>query len=341
MIAHEIILNVSGLTTWQECERLYSYSYLHGYRSQYDNDPITFGNWTHYALRLVAMGSTYADALAKTLKRQIEMEVKSGEAARPELWVMFVNLMSAHELWQQKSDNLYTDSKLEYLNVEETFSFEFGGYKFKGTWDGIAKHKHLGGLYLVERKTTANPNDLEKGINYDFQPRVYAWAAEQVYQEPVVGVIYEIIRRTDPTTTKILKNGWPSKARNELDGTTLEVYSNLLFDTADKLGYTYETVLIDYAEQLAYLKLNHNPVFRRVLVPMPTRYKEMAAKTLLFRAAQMAAAQGMGEDLPPKLNRYSCPKCPFKYACLAQDDGADYISLLDATFVKGKERFDA
>ena len=337
MSAHTIELHVSGLATYQDCERLYNYSYLHGYRLAFDSPPIVFGNYWHFAQRLVAGGSSYAEALAATAARQQEL----GSLPDPELWEMFEGLMGGHKLWQETSDCLYVDSRLEYVSLEEKFTFELGGYQFGGVWDGVVKHKHLDGLYLIERKTTYSPNELERGVSWDMQPRFYAYAAEKIYGEPVIGVIYELVRRCNPTQIKVLKNGWPSKARNELDGTSYEIYRNFLFDTADKLGYTYETVLIDYAEQLEYLKLAHNPVFRRILVPMGEGHKEIAAKTMLYRAAQMNAAQSLGDALPPKLNRYTCSKCPFKYACLAQDDGADYISLLDATFIKDKERFDA
>jgi hypothetical protein len=338
----KLSVHVSGMTAFQNCERAWMYQYLLGYQSPQDSDPITFGNWGHYCLRLVAQGKTYAEALAATRARAETLAQARGAWLNPELWDQFANLMKAHELWQQHSDNLYVDSNLEYISLEQDFHMEYQGYQFGGVWDGLARHNQLQGLYLIERKFTRDPNSLERGVKWDYQPRFYAWAVEQQLGVPVVGVIYEIIRRCDPTQVKILQNGLPSKAKGELDGTTPEFYMPLLMTKAQEAGLNTNTVMADYAEALRYLSLNDNPIFRRVLVAMPDGWKTNAARTMFYRAAQMEAAQAMGEDLPAKLNRYDCHwQCPYKWVCAAQDDGADWQMLLEATFVKDKERFDA
>lgn len=340
-------LHVSGLNSFQNCERSWFYEYILGYKNPTDNDAITVGNWGHYCLRLVAQGQQYMEAIAATHARQWELDPTYFDDPQKEaLWEMFENLMYAHEAWQRDSGNLYTDGNLEYVSLEKEFNLEQGRYKFGGQWDGLARHKQLNGLFLIERKFTRDPNNLEKGINWDYQPRFYAWAVEQLLGEPVVGVIYEIVRRCDPTKVKLLtsknKAGLPSKAKTELDGTTLEVYTSILKEACALNGYDEEQVFADYQEQLDYIKLNDNPIFRRILMCLPENWKANAAKTMYFRAAQMEAAQAMGEDLPAKLNRYECHwRCPFKWVCAAQDDGADWRELLDATFTKDKERFDA
>lgn len=337
-----INLHTSGLTTWQDCERLWYYKYGLGYQTMQDNDPITFGNWGHYCLRLVAQGLTYEEALELTLARQRELVSRYDLNHDDELWGDFGDLMQAHELWQERSSNLYVDSKLTYISTEEEFNLDIQGYHVGGQWDGITEHAHFDGLYVVERKFTGKPNQLEQGIQWDWQNRFYAWAAEQIYERPVVGVIYEIVRRCNPYKVKILQNGLPSKAKTELDGTTLEVYLDVLGRAASRQGLDPDKVIVDYKGQLDYLKMNNNPIFRRVLVNIPEQWKTNAAATFFYRAAQIEAAQALGDNLPAKLDRYSCAmRCPFKWVCAAQDDGFGWREVLDATFTKERERFDA
>lgn len=336
-------VHVSGVQTFQKCKRRWYYSDADwglGYRSPRMNDKVTLGIWWHYAQALVAGGDNYVDTVVRVLDRQDELY--GPDSITLDLDEKFSSLMSAHELWQQADKSRYSDDQLEYLAIEEKFSLPIYGHRLEGQWDAVVRHKQSDTLYVLERKTTISPNRIEAGINWDLQPRFYTWAAGQLFDGPVVGVIYEIVRNTDPYTVKMLiRNGLPSKAKVELDGTTHEVYYNLLIEAAQERDLDPDQVVADYEQQLNYLLLNKNPIFRRTLFVPSADMRQQSMECMIDASVEMQEADLVAPDMFPALNRHACGLCPYKEVCLAHDDGADWQGLLEIGFVKNLERFDA
>lgn len=342
-------VHISAITANQRCPRSHYYSdpsWGLGYRPRTDNERILLGNWFHYHQRLVNLEMLdYKTAYRNTINRQVELWETWGVPAdhAAELQILFFNLTQAHELWQHNDKSHYADKNLEWVFVEEKFSVPYAGYLFEGQWDGIVRHKNTGELYVFERKTTKRPNEIELGIQWDWQPIGYTWAAEQIMNEPVQGVIYEIVKNTDPSQVKMLKSGLPSKAKDELDSTTFEVYLKELKDAAlDKSWSSAEVAktMADYQVQLDYLKVQPNPVFRRLPVPVSPGDLLDWPRQLIRKAEGLVQNLNLGDDVPYNLDRYNCYNfCPFRDVCLAQRDGMDWKELLTLEFVgRGKER---
>lgn len=335
-------LHVSGIQTFFGCRRKWFYSDRNwglGYTSPYLNDKVLVGIWVHYALALVNQGASYADAFAQTVQRHLTVY---GESPEVEQALKLEGLLQAHELWQKHDNSWYSDIHLDWLQVEQPFSFSFQGYTFEGILDGVVQHKETGELLVFERKTTSKPETITYGVQWDLQPRLYLMAAEEVLGRPPVGMLYEVIRNCNPMTVKLLKSGLPSKAKVELDGTTFEVYNHTLMQAIDDLGLNKGEVLAEYQPQFDHLRTNNNPIFRRTIHSITAGARASGLRIALAAGKEMAAAALQGtEVIPTGLNRHSCGYCPYKDVCLAKDDGADWKELLEMTFVKNAERFDA
>jgi hypothetical protein len=150
----------------------------------------------------------------------------------------------------------------------------------------------------------------------------------------VAGVIYEIVRNTDPYNVKILKSGLPSKAALELAGTSYEVYREILDQCIKETGKDPEEVYAKYADELEYLKRGDGPsIFQRTVIYVTDTMREATKVHLLQLRTQMLLDRYGSPSPAPNLRRHRCQYCPFKGVCTAHDEGWDYESGLE--FMEG------
>jgi hypothetical protein len=338
-------IHASDIGTFQRCHRLWFYTsekWGLGYRGLGENQYITLGNWGHYCLALVALSHPYDRAIEMTLGRQAEMDLARGvDVDRTDLIKKFRALMLEHEAWNKTTDNRYRDDKLEWVLTEQTFKVPLDNQQYvSGTWDGVVRHKGTNGLYVLERKITTRPEDLEVGVQWDWQPRIYMWVAEKLLNEPVRGVIYELIRNCDPTDIPILKNGLPSKSQQAIKGSTYTAYHAALVKGIEDNGYAMHDILLDYEDVLEQLTAFPMRIINRVVPPI-TKDTKRLERQLQSIAWQMAAERDLGDDVTPTLNRYECGgrfPCGYRDVCLAHDDGADWKQLLEVMYTQDRER---
>lgn len=340
-------VHVSGVISHQECPRRWLYSngdWGYGYKSVSYSYRIDFGTWMHFALALTQRGYTYDEAVEQTLDRYNEMqEILPYADDRDEMVEMFRNLMKAHLAWQKESKHRYADRNLEYLSTETQFETVINDVYVAGQWDGLVRHIPTGRVYVLERKTTANPERLAEGVQWDFQPRLYTLAAEKYLGEKVDGVIYEIIRTTDPYSVKMLKSGLPSKAKSQLDGTTYEVYTEILDQCIEEQELDRDKVYKKYQDALDYISLGTGRIFTRTLFCPTQEMKRETEHQLLAHFTSMVEQIYLeDQDDLPHLNRHKCGYCGYRTVCLARDDGLPWQAALadESTFGKRDERFD-
>jgi hypothetical protein len=346
-------MRISGtsIQSWQRCQRAFFFRDENaglGYTTAKDSEAIQMGNWGHYTLGLVQRGFSYDRAIALAFERQLELWQQFGVVFAEEEYIArcikFTNLMLAHEQWQEQDASRYADKNLQVIYTEHNFRIEYEGHTITGQWDALVKHKQTGEHFIFERKITKYPDQLELAVQWDLQPRLYTWAAQRLLGEDirVTGILYEFIRNCDPTQGKILKSGYPSKAKTELDSTTYEVYRSLLSECAVAQGVNLVGLINDYQDQLDYLKNKARPIFRRTVLVVPQSHMDMAARTALTTAHEIEEAQPYPPV--PSLSRYQCASqftpCAFRDVCLAMDDGVDWLGMLDNEFVRGKPHFD-
>jgi hypothetical protein len=214
--------------------------------------------------------------------------------------------------------------------------FEIGltDYVFGGTFDGVVRHKESGSLYLLEHKTVkkGGVGQMLRGIEFDLQPRAYLWAARQLIDPNVVGVIYTILGKEDITEARLLKNGKPSKAAAALLRTNLEIYEYWIDHTgADRA---------DYEAELAFLANKEDSPIARTVAYFTEAQLGSAIWEMEAEGRLMESTVDMGlKYSQPHRSRYNCPYCPCRDACQeVERDVESAVAILDFKFKQREER---
>jgi len=102
--------------------------------------------------------------------------------------------------------NRYPEENFEVIAIEEEFSCNIENpdtsafskrYKISGFIDGIVKEKDTGKLFILEHKTAAKVDEeyLAK-LPMDTQISLYCVFAEQKLNQPIAGIIYNVLIKT-------------------------------------------------------------------------------------------------------------------------------------------------
>ena len=197
---------------------------------------------------------------------------------------------------------------------------------YQGTFDGIVIDEDER-LWIKEYKSA---KAIQKGhFDVDDQCTSYVWAARQLYDLPIAGVIYQQHKKAFPSPPKLLRTGKLSTSKTM--STTASLY-------ARKMAEVYGMVSTSPVECRKYLE---NLQLAECSGDFTTGDKYIQ-RDYIYRNEYQAAAQGekilmeveeqLREDLPlyPSPTRDCNWMCPLESACIAMDDGSDYESLLMA-----------
>jgi len=93
-------------------------------------------------------------------------------------------------------------SKREWVSLEELFDIDWHGYRLRGKKDG--RFRTNGKLWLLETKTMGRIQEeaLLERLDLNFQNLFYITADEAQYNDPVRGVLYNVIRNPGHKQTK-------------------------------------------------------------------------------------------------------------------------------------------
>lgn len=90
----------------------------------------------------------------------------------------------------------------EFLSAEEFFKVPLPGsrHEYIGEFDGVVRMTNSGRLKIFETKTERRNAKTNLPETWVVKPQVglYLWAAEQVYKEPVDGIILDVVTRQSP-----------------------------------------------------------------------------------------------------------------------------------------------
>jgi hypothetical protein len=319
-----------------KCARMWGYSdkdWGMGYVRYIQSVPILVGNLFHYALHLHTLDVEYDQAFKQAVKDVgQELNITPDDPNWYEALHLAESMIHGYAKWQASDASYLADRNLSFLVSEYRFSIELDGFEFRGTWDGACTHTQTGELWVFETKTTTkNFDQFIAGLEKDTQPRRYVAALERILNTKVAGVIYNLVRRTDPTQIKLLASGLPSVSKDTLDGTTYEIYRDLLMQHFGGNPFAQK-----YEDALTYLQHNTHNMFRRVAMRMSDAHKKSAIKNAVQRAKQMVRDVELG--FPANYNRYVCGYCPYKYVCDIQDESEDWQGALATAFVSAKSR---
>lgn len=195
---------------------------------------------------------------------------------------------------------------------------------YRGTMDRVSIDE-WGQLWVVEYKTAK----VIQSTHFATDPQVstYVWAANQIYDKPVAGVIYHQFGKKEPQGPKLLRAGTISTAQNQV--TSYPLYKKAL----ERLyGDTRKAPSLNqaYMNQLLRGETDHKD-----------RY---IVRENIHRNAAQCAHEGekilmelediLNPDLPlyPNPTRDCTRMCSFVTPCINMDDGSDWEELLEDVY---------
>ena len=166
----------SGAKLWWKCPLEYQEKYVHEREPETTQGSMAFGTRLHELLE-----EHYSGKQKYQASEDIGLEA--------EAQVMF----EAYRAY-------YPEEPFEVVDVERVFEVPLGPHTYTGKFDVIVRMRDSGRLWLMDHKTerrNSHSNSPESWASRS-QVSLYIWAAEQVYNEPVEGIIVNILRRQSP-----------------------------------------------------------------------------------------------------------------------------------------------
>ncbi len=281
-----------------------------------------YHGYQHYSTGAEAFAA-YVDACRKTPDIKLPDDWEEGL----ELAAAMLDYYTQWEIGRPKYETLWIDGipQVEIdFEIELPFDATRFGYDrvvYRGTFDRIATDEY-GGLWVVEYKT-AKAFEIRHFMT-DQQVSSYVWAGSVVYDNPVMGVVYQQHKKVIPLGPRVLRAGKVSTASNMIS--SYRLYKNALeelYTTVEKAPGKNQRFLGDLAAQ-------------------ETEYRDAyIMRDLVTRNEHQIAAEGMKilleceEMLNPDLPLYPSPTrdchfCSFMDPCISLDDGSDWEAELDA-----------
>lgn len=342
-------IHVSDMRAFSDCRQRWFWSSPLGMHLE-PNTPNTFfflGHVVHDALELFYTGKadTLEDAVrtSKAANMEIVQSQQKGTAWSHEVAALAKEMVLAEDmlynygLWIAERDYEgapFSDSNLEFISMEQTWEIPAitpGGrgsprVYFAGRFDGLVRRKDTGELWLFETKTSANPKGLIRSLQNDNQATMYVMAAREIMDEPVMGILYNIILKKSPKMPAVLKNGLLSQAKGQQ--CSPELYREAIRQVHPQ--YSPADVNRMYGQILQVLE-DKAPYVQRLFI------KRSEAHVDLFR--EEAHAQAL-EMVNPKTKVYPAPSaikcgwCKFWEPCTARYRGEDATPYLEMDYRK-------
>ena len=243
-------------------------------------------------------------------------------------------LLVHYLLWQDNFTHKYADENFDFLELEYEWHTPARNpntgkvstqFSYGGKFDGFVYNRVTDEYWLWETKTTRSIRQLINTLATDEQSAFYLYAARQIFDKPIAGVLYNMIRKKTPTRPAQLKNGLFSKSKN-ID-TTDFFYKQCVLD--EYPDWSDETIDQFFGDVLAELRTNEYKFFLRY--PVYKSDKEIASTlTGIYWTAQEMVSPDT--KLYPSPGWMTCNFCNFKSPCLAKNAGSNYEVLLHEEF---------
>ena len=191
-----VIIEPTEVETWIQCPRKWYFSRKLNLIPVTFNTNLSFGRLMHEALQAYhtegfqSMMEVYDDGsnqmLANNPTEKLDKIINDGRA-----------VLLEYDAWEEIKE-------LSFEMVEQPFEIELPhlGVTLAGRVDGIARHKDLGNLSVVDFKTAKSfMSEFLKKMNR--QMYQYVWAFNQILNEPVTSTLYVELRKVSPSRAKI------------------------------------------------------------------------------------------------------------------------------------------
>lgn len=330
------VVRNSDRALFRRCRRRWGWnSHLRGNLGPKRNaNPLWLGTGFHYALEdyhgfrnhSTAMEAfkAYSEATRKQNIKRVPLEWRDLE----ELAVAMLDYYTNIWLNNRPSLDTYVFNGVPQVevNVRIEIPWEVGRYGYdrviySGTFDRVIVDE-WGNLWIVEYKTAKNIQTLH--LSYDGQISAYCWAGNQLYDRPVVGVIYQQHRKDIPKPPPFLGSGKISTAKNML--TTRGLYKQALVNLYGSVERA-PIANVDYLNRLAQIEsMDADKFIRRDRSERNEHQVQAEGIKLMLELEEL-----LNPDIAlyPSPTRECAHMCDFNGPCVSLDDGSDYMQELE------------
>lgn len=226
-------LHSSQISDYRTCPRLYYFRHVECLAPKTDSPKLFLGSAVHFGIAAYYNKQDPFEAY-----NQYTNEYNNGDSELIKQIDLGQKLLKAYIDFAQVRDNI------EPVAIEQDFVvnvFQPCGDTYRrlidvkhvGRFDGIVRDDY-GKLWLMEHKTCSSfPSDVELRLNE--QAGFYLLAARQLFDDPIVGVVYNLIRKVDPEKAKtpVIERRRVTRTETELAsliGRLYRVYKRIISD---------------------------------------------------------------------------------------------------------------
>lgn len=330
-------IHISDVRTFRQCRRKWEWSSpLRRNLEPYIVYPPFFtGRAIHSALEMhyrdgVDLVKAFEDFVTReeqVMKEQGELWPQEANTFE-EQTVLAYNMLQHYSMWQQSDTKKYSDKNLKFIHLEYPFEVPLTlpsgrpsrRMRIGGRFDGLVYNTLTDEYWIWETKTTRSITELTGSLGNDEQSALYLYAAQKVFRKPIAGVLYNIIRKKEPTQPRVLQNGLLSKMA--IDTTTFHYLNCIKEHHPD---WSMETIQEFYGDMLLSLEPNEYKYFLRWPV-----YKSAVEIQNVMEGVLQTGLEMINPKTPlyPAPSWLACNFCHFKGPCLAKNMGGDYEVLL-------------
>tara|TARA_Y100000401_G_scaffold30623_1_gene22398 strand:+ start:32957 stop:33919 length:963 start_codon:yes stop_codon:yes gene_type:complete len=176
-------------------------SYVEGWASEGGSDALNFGLVFHDCLEWIAAGKSVRSIRRWIINPYLD---KKSHKLLPEDYDNLEVLMEIVKVVFTEYVKFWGDydADFDYLYQEESFKVEHetsSGHvvPLRGRWDAVYRDTTTGKMWLMENKTKSRVDQeaILASLPFDLQTMLYVHALQEREQEPVAGILYNVIRR--------------------------------------------------------------------------------------------------------------------------------------------------
>lgn len=250
-------------------------------------------------------------------------------------------LLDHYRLWEAKYKGPFNRNEIEFISHEKSFRVPLTrpdgtpepGVFIEGRIDGFFRYLPTNEIWLYELKTARSIPERLKMLDNDGQATCYAGTVEQLYGEPVAGVLYDIVKKSVPRVPEVLQNNLLSQ--NKRIDTTFEIYLEAIKKHHGKFA-TKQFIKIWYGEMLNHLLRKGNQFFARVPVRRTADEIQRFRVEFYYKAMEM-----IRPDVPIwAADGWHCSYCAFRDPCFIRNktprhEQRDFVSMEEAVLLDG------
>lgn len=331
-----MIVHISDVLQYKACRRKWWFSSRHGRNltPKQAYAPFFIGSAVHYCKEhLVSDGISPVTSLAQYLKKELVDRKKEpiwhDQVPEVRQQVHLIRAMiEQYQLWSQHNRGPFGDQNLDYIAHEVRFDegpdadwpavlLKVDGIPLQpevwlaGRFDGLARLKTNGSVWLTEDKTCRGIEERSKLLPHDEQATAYVYAAGELFGEPITGIIYTLLRKKIAAIPREVRGNRLSVDRR-ID-TSPELYRRAILEYHGPLPE--KTIQAQYGEILQYIGDFCEPFVARVAIKRPQRQIDRYIRELHATTLEMYDPN----TYISATRTWSCPGCIFRAPCLAMD----------------------